>query len=330
MRLDSARDLKKSLLGRVLVPVGSARRVRAVAAGPRVKHGGTAWRIVTLGIAQKGKADFSLAVRVQNRAVENSEFMDTIRQEACGEVDCRYVGRVFKHTALWQREGTRPLRPGSSIGHAKVGAGTLGCFAQAGEDAVGVPLILSCNHVLANENEARKGDAILQPAALDGGAAPGDMVARLSKFVRLKQTRVNKVDCAVAALEPSVEFDDNRLFRLGRLRGLGDALPDGSVAKLGRTTGVTRGRITAFELDNVVVSFRMGKLRFDDQIEIEGVQDGPFSEAGDSGSIVVDADTQGIGLLFAGSSSGGSNACGLSYANPLKSVLEALDVVLWK
>jgi hypothetical protein len=48
------------------------------------------------------------------------------------------------------------------------------------------------------------------------------------------------------------------------------------VAKLGRTTGLTYGRVTTFELDNVMVAFDMGPLRFDNQIEIEGTEADAF------------------------------------------------------
>src|SRR5215213_6071924 len=100
------------------------------------------------------------------------------------------------------------------------------------------------------------------------------------------------------------------------------------VAKIGRTTGLTRGRVTAFELDNVVVRFDIGNVRFDDQIEIEGAEEDAFSDGGDSGSLIVAADKRGIALLFAGSDQGGTNDKGLTYANPLRAVLDALKVDL--
>ena len=100
------------------------------------------------------------------------------------------------------------------------------------------------------------------------------------------------------------------------------------VAKLGRTTGLTRGRVTAFELDNVVVGFDIGNLRFDDQVEIEGAGEGPFSDGGDSGSLIVGRDKRGVALLFAGSDQGGENGQGLTFANPLRAVLDALKVEL--
>lgn len=100
------------------------------------------------------------------------------------------------------------------------------------------------------------------------------------------------------------------------------------VAKLGRTTGLTRGRVTAFELDNVTVGFDLGALGFDNQIEIEGGGSGPFSAGGDSGALIVGADRRAVALLFAGSDQGGANGQGLTYANPIHAVLDALQIEL--
>jgi hypothetical protein len=88
------------------------------------------------------------------------------------------------------------------------------------------------------------------------------------------------------------------------------------------------GRVTAFELDNVVVGYDIGELRFDDQIEIEGEGDAPFSQGGDSGSLIVDAERRAVALLFAGGDQGGSNGKGLTYANPLAAVFGALKIGL--
>jgi len=78
-----------------------------------------------------------------------------------------------------------------------------------------------------------------------------------------------------------------------------------AVGKVGRTTGTTRGRVVTFELDNLLVSYDVGTIRFDHQIEIEGEGDRPFSQGGDSGSLIVDADRRAVALLFAGSDQGG-------------------------
>jgi hypothetical protein len=102
------------------------------------------------------------------------------------------------------------------------------------------------------------------------------------------------------------------------------------VAKLGRTTGLTRGRVTAFEVDNVIVQFGIGLLRFDGQFEVEGVENDAFSRGRDSGSLIVEAGTRlAVGLLFAGTDIGGTSNQGLTYANPIGLVLQALRATLW-
>jgi hypothetical protein len=100
------------------------------------------------------------------------------------------------------------------------------------------------------------------------------------------------------------------------------------VHKVGRTTGQTTGRITAFDLDNIDVEYDMGTLRFDNQIEIEGTGRRGFSDSGDSRSLIVDVELRAIGLLFAGGDEGGTNGMGLTYANPIDAVLDALKVNL--
>lgn len=191
-------------------------------------------------------------------------------------------------------------------------------------------MILWNNHVLANENRAKAGDAILQPGNVDGGENPADLVANLDKFVRLQRTKANLVDCALAAPTAGIKLRKSPLGSFGALKGLGpDFLDDGAVVrKVGRTTGETTGRVTAFELDNVVVAYDVGNLRFDNQIEIEGSGTKAFSDGGDSGSLIFNEDNEGVGLLFAGGDSGGTNGLGLTYANPLRTVLDSLKVDL--
>jgi hypothetical protein len=83
------------------------------------------------------------------------------------------------------RDRYRPTCPsGVSIGHFKITAGTLGTIVT--DRTTGQKLILSNNHVLANSNNASVGDAILQPGPTDGGQNPGDMVARLERFIQIR------------------------------------------------------------------------------------------------------------------------------------------------
>jgi hypothetical protein len=331
MNLDSVRELKQTLAARVLPQIETSITARAAfgrAAAP-VARAAEPPRSIALGVAITDKRGFKLAVRVQKRAFQDSRELELITKQAKGEVDVRYVGRVTKRATPWFQQVQRPLLIGCSIGHFAVTAGTLGCFVKLRSGTGGL-FVLSNNHVLANENRGKRGDAIVQAGTLDGGRVPEDVVAQLGDFVRMKKRGSNLVDCALGELAKGIEADTTKLRGNGKLSGLGDAfLDEGTeVSKLGRTTGLTRGRVTAFELDNVVVGYDIGDIRFDDQVEIEGSGEGPFSDGGDSGSLIVGADKRGVALLFAGGDQGGANGQGLTYANPLRTVLDALKVDL--
>src|SRR4051812_20628535 len=115
MRLDSVRELKSALNESVIVPLSTSVVTRAalgVAAQPMAATGSVP-PTIALGVMRKGKGDYALAVRVQKRGLENSPHIDTMRKQARGEVDVRYIGRVAKRAAAAvpvQQELTRPLK----------------------------------------------------------------------------------------------------------------------------------------------------------------------------------------------------------------------------
>jgi hypothetical protein len=284
---------------------------------------------LALGVAPgRSRNDVKLAVRLQRRSLQSSKLIETIRERSRNEVDIRFVGRIDRQRLPWYRSRVRPLIAGASVGHYKITAGTIGALAI--DRGSGRLVILSNNHVLANENDARTGDAVLQPAAHDGGQRPEDVVARLAKFVKLNPRATNEVDAATAFLARSIDCDPLNYRGIGKLAGtkLDGLLPGAPVKKVGRTTGVTHGRVTAIEVDNVVVTYDIGTLSFDDQIEIESTGRGAFSSGGDSGSLILDDENLGCGLLFAGSETGGRNGRGLTYANPIGVVLRKLAIQL--
>jgi hypothetical protein len=331
MELSSVRELKALLTETVLAslkePAGGVRNLD-LPAGPLAKTAGPL-RTMALGVASQGAGNFRLAVRFQRPELGASRELELIRKKAKGEVDIRYIGRLTKMAdRVWQRRRIRPLQLGSSIGHYQITAGTLGAVIRRKKE--GTTLLLSNNHVLANENKGKLGDPILQPGAYDEGKNPDDAVATLFAMARLKKTGANEVDCAVAAPKVGIEADACNLRGLGKLAGVGSEFLDGGagVAKLGRTTGLTRGSVTAFELDNVIVAFDIGSLRFDNQIEVEGEGENAFSAGGDSGSLILNEDRLAVALLFAGGDTGGTNGKGLTYANPIRVVLDALGAEL--
>ena len=363
MRLDSARGLKQELLEEVIAPfteqtnlvrnVGIRSLIRAMAVygqeevAARFAMGAQrpalvpqVQRTMALGVATRGR-QYRLAVRLQRAALDNSPLLDHVVKKARGEVEVRLVGRIDKRQRAidvpWYQQNQRPLLIGSSIGHNAVTAGTLGAFVMRGRQRC----VLSNNHVLADEGRARKGDRVLQRAWFDGGTTKSESVGRASHWVALRTRGANLADAALATLDAGIESDPGRLRALvggkdRHLAGLGPEFVDvgTSVYKVGRTSGATKGRVTAFDLDNVVVNFDVGNLRFDNQIEIEGSGTTGFSDGGDSGSLIVTSagarsrDMVAIALLFAGSESGGANDRGLTYANPIHEVLTLLKARL--
>jgi len=331
MRLESARALKAEILEQVTSAEASdlaAGGVWSMNARPTADVDPVA-RTVALGITRPTPGDYRLAIRVQRRGLENTQQVDAIRRKARGEVDFRYVGHVVKQAVPWEQTRKRPLLIGLSLGHYKITAGTLGAFVR--QKKGGALRVLSNNHVLADEDRGKKGDPILQPGAYDGGKNPADRIGTLDTAVKLKKTGANLVDCAMAALDPKIKFNPATLTGVGKLSSAAAPPPEelDLVEKIGRTTEHTRGRVTAFDLDNLVVGYDQGNLRFDGQIEIEGASTEAFSQGGDSGSLIFTSlGREAAALLFAGGDQGGSNGKGLTFANPISAVFDQLKVTL--
>ncbi len=355
MKLESARELKQEIMDSLLLPILERAEGRVASSSlistraMPLKQALGPFRGLCMGIALKGKGNFKLALRIQSRSVEESDLVNAVRKKANGEIDVRYVGRIVKlgntvkgvlsrrRTAKrrtsatpWYRDRKRPLLIGGSVGHYNITAGTLGGFV-VNRSGTKNPMILSNNHVLADENAGVAGDSILQPGPYDRARKVEDKVGELTRFVPLRRGRINRVDSAVATLNTGIRHDASQIKGVGALRGVA---PDGQldvgdlVMKAGRTTGVTTGRVTAIELDNVVVGYDLGNVRFDNQIEIEGTGSSSFSDGGDSGSLIVNGEAFAEAQLFAGGDQGGSNGKGLTYATPIRAVLDALKVDL--
>lgn len=233
-------------------------------------------------------------------------------------------------TAANNKKRRRPVRPGLSIGFkfppAKAGfvmAGTFGAVVIKG----GKTFILSNNHVLAENGQIDIGAPIFQPGLLDGGNEATDQIATLTKFIPIKPTGFNKVDCAIAEFLAQTKVDPRVMPRVGRLGSTSPiaAAVDMEVEKSGRTTGYTRGAVFDVAADvNVDYEDKNGitfTASFDNQILVKAPS-GAFSASGDSGSLIVErASKRATGLLYAGSSTH-------TIGNHIEDVLTALGVAL--
>ncbi len=227
--------------------------------------------------------------------------------------------------------------------------GTLGSLVQ---NSNGTQYILSCNHVLARSDQATVGESIVQPGLIDNnctpnGEGPGTTpVGALTAWLPLSSSSTN-ADAAIAQVDSGAVNTNGEILELGAPSGgTLAAAPPGtsstggkgetaslnmSVAKSGRTTGLTCASIAAVNL-NVEVSYFANCAETDpyitktytNQIAIEGEQ---FSDAGDSGSLVVDSsNAEPVGLFFAGGVTNiGGNQVSEGVANPASEVLSELS-----
>jgi hypothetical protein len=225
-------------------------------------------------------------------------------------------------------------------------SGTLGALIEGPGNRL---YLLSNNHVLARSDQASVGDAIVQPGLIDNnctpnGIGPGvEAIATLNGWLPLGAKSTN-VDAAIAQVSARAVDTSGGILEFGskQLDGTLAAAPPGisssggrgeaaqlslKIAKSGRTTGLTCGSLTALDLD-VVVDYYLDCAEtkpyltktFTNQLAVSG---NAFSDAGDSGSLLVDAaNAEPVGLFFAG----GIDSAGVSQgvANPAPEVLAEL------
>ena len=196
MELDSVRGLKATLRQSVISPL-AALKSSELPAGPTVGLP-AAPPTIALGVSHtrlEGRISSCWPCASRSAGLRIAHNSNPSRSRRRGKsTSSTSAFRPSGPRSLGRKERARPLKIGISIGHYKITAGTLGGFVRSRDD--GSVLILSNNHVLANENKGKKGDAVLQPGADDGGRNPEDKVGELLRFVRLKRERTDLVDCA--------------------------------------------------------------------------------------------------------------------------------------
>lgn len=328
MQLQSVRDLKLHIALEVFAPLLNDLIARSTLS-PLDRLRLPAFPVdagigIGIGIGQR-PGDFSLAIRVKKRLPHLDALLQRIVALARREVNILETGTIEPFNgapgpAQLQAE-CRPLVIGCSVGHATAPAGTLGLVARHAK--TNRTVFVSNSHVLAHSGTAAIGDAITQPGKTDGGTTP---VAALLDFAPPKVNGSNLVDAAIAVPDPAIALQTDQIPGIGAftIAPAGILLPKASVSKLGRTTGLTHGVVTATEFDHCVVESEIGNLTYDDQIEITGVN-GPFSRKGDSGSLIVTDKNEAVGMIFAGNEFA-NDGNGLSYANPLPKVMDALNL----
>ncbi|MCD9186277.1 MAG: hypothetical protein LUM44_07575 [Pyrinomonadaceae bacterium] len=169
--------------------------------------------------------------------------------------------------------------------------------------------LLSNSHVFVDLTKEGKDDSdlILHPSP--GDPAASKAVAELYDYAPIifggDVEKPNFVDAAIAKLFRG-QTHSKEIARIGKVE---DYLSKEQVElrsncqKVGRTTGLTRGRIFSIHLSIWVKYSAKGKEAFfKDQFLIIPTDNSSFVRGGDSGSLVVNDANKAVGLIFAGAS----------------------------
>ncbi|MFN6994137.1 MAG: DNA/RNA non-specific endonuclease [Aquincola tertiaricarbonis] len=217
------------------------------------------------------------------------------------------------------------VSPGLSVGNLHTSAGTIGAFVR--DRRSGELLLLSNWHVLHGP-QAALGVTVVQPGRHDDNRVEANGIG-----VLLRSHLGPAGDCAVARI--SGRGVSSQAWELGvSVTAIGDPELGDAVVKSGRTTGVTRGRVTRIEV-NTRLDYGGGVVAIVGGFEV-GLDpqalppDGEISRGGDSGAAWMAVDRRGkpapvmLGLHFAGDAERSEGEFALAcYA---QSVMTALDV----
>jgi hypothetical protein len=217
-----------------------------------------------------------------------------------------------------EQQRRRPVVGGISISPLNADfIGTLGCFLRRKTATADQMFALSNNHVLADVDNLPMGTPIVQPGPEVAQTKPADVFAKLEFAIPIhfptgpNDPTLNRFDAAIARITDSSLIQLKQTLGLPRegLPGCDPSAiatpePNMRVMKVGRTSGFTRGVITATNVQGTQVNYgsqqspRLAVYR--DTIEIVG-DNGPFSRPGDSGSVILEESTgHPVALLFAG------------------------------
>jgi hypothetical protein len=231
----------------------------------------------------------------------------------------------------------RPIKGGTKVrnGNCKTACtgavGTFGCLAVLNVDQSVV--LLSNMHVL-NAFGTSKGDEIGQPGRCCCCCFK-DVIAHITDG-KLR----DNVDCAIARIKSGVPLPADNIVRalggkdpngndldgtiqglapLQNLNGRDTSLKVGdAVKKVGVVTGLTQGKVK--EIFLAVRDGEGGDILLD-QIDVEPLPGGnAFAAEGDSGSVVLTANNEIAGLLWAGTDSG------IGTANEIRNVMSAMNI----
>lgn len=222
-------------------------------------------------------------------------------------------------------------------------AGTLGALVRLAD---GIMYGLTNNHVSALCSHVEIGTPILAPGVIDVRANTIDpfTIGYHTRALEMHHGSVGNIDIAMNTDAAIFRIRDER--QVSSMQGNGydtpvlvaDPVEGMRVAKVGRTTGHTRGRIVSRELRPAGVNYHAQSHRFSSLIWFGSVftihgASSEFSLGGDSGSLVIQIDENdqpiaAVGLIFAGGQDSSAPGGAKSLMLPLRPILASLGATL--
>jgi len=215
----------------------------------------------------------------------------------------------------------RPICPGISVGNKMITAGTLGILVKYKKDFSGSKkikdykndiicddikrhdkvMILSNAHVLCDNcfkdfSEQRSLD-IHQPGPYDKTPSSNTYIGKLHRYIKLEENYPAFGDRALAILDDSIPYSSEIFGYWVRVNGFSKPELGKKITKIGRTTGITSGKIIMVNA-SVKVDYG-GVVVLHKEVFVSNAK----SAGGDSGSVSVYDDNTSPGILFAGSPS---------------------------
>lgn len=284
---------------------------------------------IAIGHSQIEQGNFRLELRIQRRDLWAFKYAEALIERVKSEANYEIIPRIeipagtaakaqVRCTPIIDHKAGR-LQIGLSIGPKDSGVGTLGAFLARSDGNY----ILSCNHVMVSGtkpqilDEHGHGDAIFHPGRESGYRLDATRrIATLANYPIVSRTEENELDCAIAKLEPSWNYDVTQVPKGFNYPNEGQTItamkdPDQQLrrdmimCKIGRTTCFTRGLLRAIDIARLPVFLPgEGNVVFSEVLEVRSAtKDEPFSLPGDSGSLVYTETEKGleaVGLVFAG------------------------------
>jgi Bacterial SH3 domain len=307
------REIERELLGRS--------GIIGVDVGYKYKAGKRTQQVVIRVYVSEKQANISKADRIPKtiRGIKT----DVIEAQPSFQVDDNPYTPITGGISFGQSEKFKFVQPDGTLAMLSE-QGTLGAIVR--DNLTEKPMFLTNHHVTkvmishTEDRSGKVGDIFDQPNLLaeNGKPFPNAPIGKLARFA------INPlVDGAVIEYASTRPFTEE-IKDIGKVAGVAKATLGMKVRKRGRTTELTYGIIDGLDATTAIQG---SSMIFQHQMVIvpDTTKNALFSNAGDSGSVIVNEQNKVVGLLFAGIPAIGNNPQ-MTWANHIDNVLTQLNV----